>query len=80
MSGYRAVETARLLELLDAEIERRRAAAAGGVPLEALIAKLDEMARNLQADPNWREPTPAQQRRNTHQVEIWLKRNGYLQG
>ena len=69
------------LRLLEGEIERRRAAAfaaAGGDPLEALLAKFDEMAERLRAAPEWCEPTPAQQRNNTHQVEMWFKRHGYL--
>ena len=68
---------------LDAEIERRHAAAieaAGGDPVESLLAKLDEMAERMRAAPDWREPTPAQQRKNTHQVEMWFRRHGYGQG
>jgi hypothetical protein len=40
-------------------MERRRLAPYGGInPVEALIARLDEMAERLRDAPDWREPSP----------------------
>jgi hypothetical protein len=68
------------LRMLDKEIVRRRIAAAGGDPIEALLGKFDEMAERLQVAPGWRAPTPAQQRQSAHRMEMWFKRNGYMRG
>ncbi len=78
MSG-RAAE---FLALLDDELERRRQAAltvAGGDARQWVLLKtLDEMAARMRAAPEWREPTPAEQRSNARWVESWLRRHGYL--
>jgi hypothetical protein len=71
---------AEFLTLLDGELERRRHAAltaAGGDGRQWVMQTLDEMAARMRAAPEWKEPTPAQQRRNAHKVEMWFRRNGY---
>jgi hypothetical protein len=78
MNGDRAGERARFLQLLDQEIERRRFGELGEHPLVSLNRVLDEMAARLRAAPEWKEPTPAEQRRNARKVETWLRKRGYL--
>jgi hypothetical protein len=74
-------ERDRFLDLLSGEIDRRRyqqLTEQGGDLMVALNRTLDEMRARLLAAPNYREPTPAQQRHNAHKVEMWFKRHGYL--
>jgi hypothetical protein len=76
----RAAERDRFLALLDQEIERRRYGELiehDDTPLVWLNRVLDEMAARLRAAPEWKEPTPAQQRCAAHEVEMWFRRHGY---
>jgi hypothetical protein len=75
----RAALRAQWLQDIEAEIERRRAAriVASAVSKDVLFAKLSEMSKNLRSAPGWKEPTPAQSRRATRDIERWFRRHGY---
>jgi hypothetical protein len=59
-AGHKAL-MACLLPAVRRELSRRQQIAEQNDPCEMLIAKLDEMAARLRADPNWREPTAEEQ-------------------
>ena len=76
----RGGERGRFLQMLDEEIERRRRAvliSTGGDPRDTLARILGEMGRRLQADPHYRPPTAAQDKRAAHKIEMSLRRRGY---
>jgi hypothetical protein len=68
-----------LLPAVRRELSRRQQVAEQNDPREILIAKLDEMAERLRADPNWREPTAEEQEAATVEVMAWFRENGYLE-
>jgi hypothetical protein len=79
MSGHGA-ERDIFLQLLDAEIDRRRLqemVERGGDPRISLERTLDEMAVRLRGAPDWKEPSASERRRSAHKVEMWFRRKGY---
>lgn len=77
----RAGDRDKFLALLDSEIKRRRFAkltAVGADQRRSLEQVLDEMAARLRAAPDWKEPPPAQQRRDMHKLETWFLRRGFF--
>jgi len=76
----RAALRAQWLAEIDAEIERRRAAAleaAGGDPREPLLAVLEQMGQRLRAAPDWVEPTPDEQAQSACALDVWFREHGY---
>jgi hypothetical protein len=37
------------------------------------------MGERLRSDPNWREPSPEEQRENRAHLEKWFRENGYIE-
>jgi hypothetical protein len=79
-STERAALRAQWLAEIDAEIERRQAAAleaAGGDPRAQLLAKLAEMGKRMRAAPDYRPPTPEENEQAMAEIEARFAELGY---
>jgi hypothetical protein len=76
----RAALRAQWFAEIEAEIERRRAAAfeaEGGDATEKLLAQLDAMAERLRAAPDYVEPSDAQKTQWGEELDAWFRDHGY---